>query len=162
MASGKTDRPDNGYRLIAKNRRARFLYELGESYEAGMVLIGSEARSLRVNGADLTDAWVDIDQRAEAWLKGLRIPVIEHAAFGHEARRVRKLLLHAHQILRLRAGVEREGMTIIATKCYFKRNRAKVEVALARGKRKHDKRQAMRERDAAREAQQAIRRVKIG
>lgn len=162
MASRKTGQPDDGCRLIAKNRRARFLYELGESFEAGMVLIGSEARSLRVNGADLTDAWVDIDQRGEAWLKGLRIPVIEHAAFGHEARRVRKLLLHARQILRLRAGVEREGMTIIATSCYFKRNRAKVEVALARGKRKHDKRQAMRERDAAREAQQAIRRVKIG
>ena len=162
MTRGSSEQQPAGERLIARNRRARHNYELGDRYEAGLVLIGSEARSLRINGADLSDAWVDIDRRGEAWVKGLRIPVVEHAAFGHAERRQRKVLLHSEEIQRLRAGIERGGMTVIATKCYFTRNRAKVTVALARGKRKHDKRQAIRERDAAREAQQAIRRVKIG
>jgi len=151
-----------GKHLVARNRRARHNYEIGDRYEAGLVLIGSEARSLRVSGADLTDAWVELDARGEAWLKGLRIPVLQHAAFGHSEQRVRKLLLHAEEIQRLRAGVDRGGMTVIATALYFKRGRAKIEIALARGKRKHDKRQAIRERDAAREAEQAMRRVKIG
>ena len=151
-----------GKHLVARNKRARHNYEIGDRYEAGLVLIGSEARSLRQSGADLTDAWVEIDGRGEAWIKDLRIPVLQHAAFGHSEQRVRKLLLHAEEIQRLRAGVDRGGMTVIATALYFKRGRAKVEVALARGKRKHDKRQAIRERDAAREAEQAMRRVKIG
>jgi len=164
-ASVKRNKPDPSSepsRIIARNRRARFNYELGDRYEAGMVLIGSEAKSLRNHGADLSDAWVDIDPFGEAWVKGMRIPVIEHAAFGHKERRDRKLLLHREQILRLRAAVERGGMTIVATQCYFKNNRVKLEVAVGRGKRKYDKRQAIRERDAAREAEQAIRRVKIG
>ena len=158
----KPDQPSDPNRVIARNRRARFNYELGDRYEAGMVLIGSEAKSLRNSGADLSDAWVDIDRFGEAWVKGMRIPVIEHAAFGHKERRDRKLLLHRDQILRLRAGVDRGGMTIVATRCYYKHQRVKLEVALARGKRKYDKRQAIRERDAAREAEQAMRRVKIG
>jgi SsrA-binding protein len=151
-----------GDHLIAKNRRAHFNYEVGESFEAGLVLIGSEVRALRDSGADLSDAWVDVDSRGEAWIKGLRIPPLKHAAFAHEERRTRKLLLHTEQIERLRASVERDGMTVIATKCYFKNNRAKVEVALARGRKKHDKRQALREREADREARQAIRRGKGG
>ena len=121
------------------------------------MLIGSEVRSLRENGADLRDAWVDIDLRGEAWVKGLRIPVLKHAAFGHEERRARKLLLHTAQIDRLKSAIERDGMTIVATKCYFKKNRAKLEVAVARGKKQHDKRRALRERDAEREARAAMR-----
>jgi SsrA-binding protein len=165
MAMARKHKPENqqqGSRLIARNRRARFNYELEDRYEAGLALIGSEARALRFKGADLTDAWVDIDRRGEAWVKGMRIPVVEHAAFGHQERRDRKLLLHAEETQRLRAGIERGGMTVIATKCYYKDNRAKLEVALARGKRKYDKRQTMRERDATREAEQAMRRVKLG
>ena len=162
MSRGISTQHPVGEKLIARNKRARYNYELSDRYEAGLVLIGSEARSLRINGADLTDAWVDIDRRGEAWIKGLRIPIIDHAAFGHKEGRDRKLLLHSEEIQRLRAGIDRGGMTVIATKCYFKRGKAKLQVALARGKRKHDKRQAIRERDATREAAQAMRRVRIG
>jgi SsrA-binding protein len=125
-------------------------------------LIGSEVRSLRENGADLGDAWVDIDRRGEAWVKNLRIPPLDHAAFGHEERRPRKLLLHSYEIERLRGAVEREGMALIATKCYFKNNRAKLEIAIARGRKRHDKRQAIKDRDATREARQAVRRGRDG
>jgi len=161
MARGSAGKHPQGDRLVSRNRRARFDYEIGDSYEAGLVLIGSEARSLRENSADLRDAWVDIAS-GEAWIKGLRVPTMKHAAFGHEERRPRKLLLHAEEIERLRAGVERDGMTVIATKLFFKNNHAKVEVALARGKKKYDKRQALRERDATRETRQAIRRGRRG
>jgi len=155
--SSSADKP-GGDRLVAKNRRAWFDYEVGETYEAGLRLIGSEVRSLRENGADLVDAWVDIDRRGEAWVKGLRIPPLKHSAFGHEERRTRKLLLHDYEIERLRGSVERDGMTLICTKCYFKNNRAKLEIAVARGKKRHDKRQALKDREAAREAPQAVRR----
>jgi SsrA-binding protein len=151
-----------GDRLVGKNRRASFDYELGQSYEAGLVLIGSEVRSLRENGADLGEAWVDIDQRGEAWVKGMRIPPMKHAAFGHEEKRPRKLLLQREQIDRLKGSVEREGMTLVATKCYFKNNRAKIEVALARGRKVHDKRQAIKQRDAEKEARAAIGRARRG
>jgi len=146
-------------RLISKNRRAHFDYELGERYEAGLVLIGSEARSLREHSADLRDAWVDIDPRNEAWVKGLKIPEMTHAAFGHEEKRPRKLLLHSEQIHKLRGKLEAEGMTLVVTQCYFKQGRVKLEIALARGKKKYDKRRAVKEREATREAQAAIRRV---
>ncbi len=124
-----------------------------------MVLIGSEARSLRDHAPDLTDSWVDVHS-GEAWLKGMRIPPMQHAAFGHEERRPRKLLLNRKEIDKLRIAVEREGMTLIATKCYFKNGRAKVEIAVARGKKVHDKRQTLKERTADREAQQAMRRAR--
>ena len=149
----------SGDRLISKNRRAQFDYELGDKYEAGIVLIGSEARSLREHAADLRDAWVDIDTRNEAWVKGLKIPEMSHAAFGHEEKRPRKLLLHADQIQKLRGKLEAEGMTLIVTQCYFKQGRAKIELAVARGKKKYDKRRTVKEREATREAQAAIRRV---
>lgn len=157
MARSSGTEAKTGDRLVSRNRRAFFDFEVGEAVEAGLVLIGSEVRSLREQGADLVDAWVDIN-RGEAWIKGLRIPPLKHAAFGHEERRPRKLLLHPHQIDRMRGAVERDGMTIVATKCYFKNNRAKIEIALARGKKKHDKRQALRDKDDAREARVAIRR----
>lgn len=145
-------------RVIATNRRARFNYDLGDSYEAGVALIGSEARSLRERAADLTDAWVDIDSRSQAWVKGMRIPPMQHAAFGHEERRTRRLLLHAEQIARLKAAVERDGMTIVVTKCYFKQGRVKLEIRLAKGRKTHDKRHAIKDREADREARQAMRR----
>ncbi len=152
-----SDKPQ-GDRVVATNRRARFDYELGDRYEAGLSLIGSEARSLRDHAPDLTDAWVDIDGRGEAWVKGMRIPHLKHAAFGHDERRVRKLLLNRSEISRLQIAVEREGMTLVATKCYFKNGRAKLEVSVARGKKTHDKRHAVKAREADREAKQAMRR----
>ena len=151
-----------GDRLISKNRRASFNYELGDAYEAGLVLIGSEARSLRENTADLTDAWVDIDSRNEAWVKGMRVPPLKHASFGHDERRPRKLLLHREQIDKLRGLVERDGMTLIVTKCYIKSGRAKLEFAIARGKKTHDKRQALRTKMDARDAEAAMRRGRKG
>jgi SsrA-binding protein len=146
-------------RIISRNKRASFDYELGERFEAGLVLIGSEARSLRAHSADLRDAWVDVDLRGQAWVKGLKIPELNHAAFGHEEKRPRKLLLHSAQIERLRGKVQAEGMTLVVTQCYFKQGRVKIEIALARGKKKYDKRHAEKERMATREAQAAIRRV---
>ena len=148
----------SGDRLISKNRRAQFDYELGERFEAGLVLIGSEARSLREHSADLRDAWVDIDAKSEAWVKGLKIPEITHAAFGHAEKRSRKLLLHSDQIRKLRTKLEAEGMTLVVTQCYFKQGHAKLEIALARGKKKYDKRRTLKEREATREAEAAIRR----
>src|SRR5262249_37652635 len=117
----------------------------------------SEVRSLRESAADLSDAWVEIDARGEAWVKGMRIPPLKHAAFGHEERRPRKLLLHREQIDRIRGLTQRDGMTLIVTKCDFKDNRAKIEVAAGKGRKKHDKRQALRERDAEKEARTAMR-----
>ncbi len=157
MAKDAPDKQPRGDRVVGRNKRASFDYDLGDTFEAGLALIGSEVRSLRINGCNLSDAWVDIE-RDEAWVKGMSIPILKHAAFGHEEKRKRKLLLHREQIERLRGASEREGMTLVVTRCYFKHNRVKLEIALARGKKKHDKRQALREKDAAREAAAAMRR----
>lgn len=157
MAKDALDKKPSGDRVVGRNKRAHFDYDVGDTFEAGLVLIGSEVRSLRLNGCNLTDAWVDLEHD-EAWVKGMSIPVLKHAAYGHEEKRKRKLLLHREQIERLRGAKEREGMTLIVMRCYFKDNRAKLEVALARGKKKHDKRQTLREKDAAREAAAAMRR----
>jgi SsrA-binding protein len=165
MSRGPQDKKktrDGGDRLVSKNRRAFFDYEVGDTYEAGIVLIGSEVRSLRESAADLTDAWVDIDRRGEAWVKGLRIPPLKHAAFGHEERRPRKLLLKKAQIDQLRGANQRDGMTLIVTKCYFKNNRLKLEIAEGKGRKKYDKRQAVKARDADKEARQAIRSARRG
>jgi SsrA-binding protein len=159
MATPKKTSKDSSDRVIARNRRASYDYEIGTSYEAGLVLIGSEVRAMRDRAADLSDTWVDIDLRGEAWLKGMRIPELAHAAFAHHEKRPRKLLLHAEQIKTLRTKKEAEGMTIVATRCYFRGGRVKVEVAVARGKKSHDKRQALRERETEREARDAIRRA---
>lgn len=156
MARGKNDA--GGDRLVSKNRRALFDYFVEESLEAGLVLIGSEVRSLRENSADLSDAWIDVDRRGEAWIKGMRIPTLAHAAFGHAQDRPRKLLLHRAQIERLRGLRERDGMTLIALRCYIKNNHAKVEVAVARGKKQHDKRHSIKAKEADREARVAMRR----
>lgn len=156
IAMAREKAKDTG--TVAVSRRAHFDYELGDKYEAGLSLIGSEARSLRIHGADITSAWVTIDPRGEAWVKDMRIPVLQHAAFGHEEKRARKLLLKREEIERLRGSTEREGMTLVVTKCYFKDGRAKLEVALGHGRKRHDKRQAIRERDSEREARQAMRR----
>jgi SsrA-binding protein len=147
-------------RVVARNKRARFEYELGDTFEAGIVLIGSEARALRDRAADLTDSWVEVDPRREAWLKGMRIPELKHAAFGHEEKRPRKLLLHPKEIATIATVIAREGMTAVATRCYFKGGRLKVEIALAKGRKQHDKRQALRQREAAREAEAAMRRAR--
>ena len=149
-----------GSHVVAKNRRAHFDYELGERREAGLVLTGSEVRSLREKGADVSAAWVDIDARGEAWVKEMNIPALAHARFGHAEKRPRKLLLKREEIERLRGSVDREGVTLVVTQCYFKGNRAKLEVSLAKGRKAHDKRHAIRERESAHEARIAMRRAR--
>lgn len=153
---GGAKRPGpNEERLIARNRRASFDYELGERFEAGVALVGSEARSLREGKADVSDAWVDV-VRGEAWVRGMRVPPLKHALFGHEEKRARKLLLHQAEIERLKIATERDRMTVIVPRIYFKGGKVKLEVAVARGKKDYDKRQAVRERDASNEARAAM------
>ncbi|MFT3768795.1 MAG: SsrA-binding protein SmpB [Minicystis sp.] len=150
-----------GEKLIVRNRRASFDYELGERYEAGLVLIGSEVKMLRHGSADLTDAWCSV-RRGEAFLEGVNIPEMPGAAFGHEPKRPRKLLLHAREIEDIERAIAREGMTITAVRLYFKDGRVKVELALAKGKKTLDKREAMKEKDAEREARVAMARGRRG
>jgi SsrA-binding protein len=144
-----------GEKLIVRNRRARFEYELGDTFEAGVALIGSEIKMLRMGQADLGDSWCAIEQ-GEAWLKGVNIPVMSGAAFGHEAKRVRKLLLHRNEIEQIQRALTRDGMTVAATRLYFKDGRVKVEIALAKGKKQADKRETVKEREAEREARAAM------
>jgi SsrA-binding protein len=144
-----------GETLIVKNRRARFEYELGDTFEAGVVLLGSEVKMLRRGQADLGDSWCGV-QHGEAWLNGVNIPEMSGAAFAHEPKRSRKLLLHANEIEQIQRAVSRDGMTVAATRLYFKDGRVKVEIALAKGKRAPDKREAVKEREAEREARAAM------
>jgi SsrA-binding protein len=150
-----------GEKLIARNKRARFEYELGDTFEAGLALIGSEVKMLRHGSADLGDSWCAIEG-GEAYLKGVNIPEMPGVPFGHEAKRARKLLLHKEEIEQIRRALTREGMTVAATRLYFKDGRVKVEIALARGKKAGDKREAVKEREAEREARAAMARVRRG
>jgi SsrA-binding protein len=144
-----------GEKLIAKNRRARFEYELGDTFEAGISLLGSEVKMLRSGKADLGDSWCAIEQ-GEAILKGVNIPELTGAAFGHEAKRPRKLLLHKAEIDQIQRALSRDGMTVAAIRLYFKDGRVKVEIALAKGKKAVDKREAVKEREAELEARAAM------
>lgn len=150
-----------GEKLIVRNKRASFDYELGDRFEAGIALIGSEVKMLRSGAADLSDSWCAIEG-GEAFLKGVNIPVLPGAAFGHEPKRSRKLLLHAREIEEIARNIARDGMTVVATRLYFKEGRAKAELALARGKKKLDKRESIREREDEREARASIVRARRG
>jgi len=151
-----------GERLIAKNRRATFDYELEDRYEAGLSLLGSEVKSLRDGKVEIVDAYAAIE-KGEAWLMQLFIAPLAHASvFGHEPRRKRKLLLKRSEIDKLDDALKDRGYTLIPTRLYFKDGRAKVEIALARGKTKGDKRQAIARKDAEREARNAIGRGRKG
>ncbi len=150
-----------GEKLIVRNKRASFEYELGERYEAGLVLVGSEVKMLRDGKADLSDSWCSIEGN-EAFIKGVNIPEMPGAAFGHIAKRPRKLLLHAREIEDIARSIGREGMTAVATRLYFKNGRVKVEIALAKGKKVADKRESVKERDAERETRAAIARARRG
>ena len=143
---------------MSVNRRAKFDYELGDKFEAGLVLVGSEVKMLREATADLTEAYITIDRRGEAWVHGLNIPERSGTAWGHKAKRTRKLLLNRHEIEQIKRATDREGMTAVSTRLYFRGGRAKLEFALARGKAKIDKRQSIKARDADREARAAIQR----
>ena len=141
--------------LVAVNRRATFDYELEQRFEAGLALTGTEVKVLRAGKADLTDGWVSFDGN-EAFVRGVNIPVLQGSPYTHEAKRARKLLLHTREIEALKRGVEREGMTVTVTQLYFKGSRAKIEIALARGKKAFDKRETLKRKEADKEARQAI------
>jgi SsrA-binding protein len=159
MASKKTASSDPDVQNIAVNRKAGFEYELGERYEAGLVLVGSEVKSLRNGSANISESWAVI-RNGEAFVEGMRIGVLKHAAFGHGETRPRKLLLHEREIQQLQAEIDRRGMTIIVTRIYFRKGRAKLELAVARGRRDHDKREAIKDREAQREARSAMDRAR--
>ena len=147
---------EKGRKVVAQNRRARHDYAIEDTYEAGLVLVGTEVKSLREGRASLIDGFAVI-RDGEAWLQGVHIPEYTEGTWtNHEPRRERKLLLHRHEILRLIGKTRESGLTLVPLALYFKDGRAKVEIALARGKRTYDKRQALAERQASREAQRAM------
>jgi SsrA-binding protein len=145
-------RNENRYRLAADNRKARFNYEIGQTFEAGIALTGTEVKSLRGGKATIAEAYAG-EMGGEIYLFNAYIPeYLEANRFNHQTRRPRKLLLHKREVNRLIGAVQREGMTVVPLKVYFNdKGRAKVEVALARGKKLHDKRQSERKRDWQRE-----------
>jgi len=142
---------------IATNRQARHRYTLTDTYECGIVLTGSEVKSLRESKVQISDAWASIEG-GEVWLHGLHIAPYSHAQAhsGHDPMRDRKLLMHRHQIERLRLKLQVERLTLVPTKLYFKDGKVKVELAVAKGKSVVDKRQDIAKRDAEREAARSI------
>jgi SsrA-binding protein len=152
VAKSKKKRlPDSGD--VATNRRARHKFELVEKMEAGMVLRGSEVKALRSGKAQMTDAYAVVD-KGEVWLRNLHIPPYEFAGNdNHEPTRPRKLLLHRAEIERLLGKTAQKGLTLVPTRIYFKGPRAKVELALARGKEGRDRRQEIADRDVRREVE---------
>ena len=146
-------------KVVADNRKARFDYELQETFEAGIMLTGTEVKSLRLGQCSIKETYVG-PKDGEIWLFNANIPEYQQAGshLQHEPQRPRKLLLHKREINKLLGSVTREGMTIVATKLYFdKRGRVKVEVALAKGKKLHDKREVQKKRDWSKQKQRLLR-----
>ena len=149
MAGKKSER---ALKVVADNRKARFNYHIGEVFEAGIALTGSEVKSLRSGKATIAESYADA-RGGEIWLINSNVPeYLQAGRFNHAPKRPRKLLLHKRQINKLMGAVEREGMTLVPLKLYFnEKGRAKIEVALAKGKKLHDKRETERKRDWDRE-----------
>jgi SsrA-binding protein len=147
---------EKGRKIVASNRKARHDYHLEDTYEAGIMLTGTEVKSLRAGHASLVDGYATI-RDGEVWLQGVHIPEYTEGTWtNHEPRRARKLLMHRLEINRLEGKTKDVGLTIVPLQLYFKDGKAKVEIAVARGKRNYDKRQALAERDAKREAERAL------
>ncbi len=145
-----------GRKVVATNRKARHDYHIDETVEAGLVLTGSEVKSLREGRASLVDGFASISG-GEAWLEHVHIPEYLQATWtNHEPRRKRKLLLHREEIVKLANETRERGYTLVPLSLYFKDGKAKVEIAVARGKRDYDKRQSLRERQDRREADRAM------
>ncbi|WP_017538477.1 MULTISPECIES: SsrA-binding protein SmpB [Nocardiopsis] len=149
---------EKGRKVIAQNRRARYDYHIDDTYEAGLVLTGTEVKSLRAGRASLTDGFAHV-KNGEVWLENVHIPEYAHGTWtNHAARRPRKLLLHRTEIARLIGKTQEPGRTLVPLSLYFSEGKAKVELALARGKRSHDKRQDIAAREAQRDIERALRR----
>ena len=147
---------EQGQKVVATNRKARHDYNIIDTYECGVVLWGTEVKSLRQGRASLTDGYAFIEG-GEAWLDAVHIPEYTQGTWNnHAPRRKRKLLMHKQEILKLHNKVKEGGYTLVPLSLYFKDGRAKVELALAKGKKEYDKRQTLRERQDKREADRAI------
>jgi SsrA-binding protein len=151
-------KPDDGRKLVAENRRARFDYLIEDTLETGVQLLGTEVKSLRSGRANIAESYASTE-RGELWLINATIPVYAPAAqFNHEPTRPRKLLVRSRELSKLRSAVEREGRTIVPLELYFNaRGIAKLKVALARGKKAHDKRAATKDRDWKRDQARLMR-----
>lgn len=155
MAKGKKRKVDAGD--VASNRQASYKYELLDRIECGLVLQGTEVKALREGGAQLKDGYVNVSE-GELWLQNVHIPPYKPAAReNHEPERPRKLLAHRREIERLMAQVKERGFTVVPTRIYFKDGRAKVEIALGRGKDRFDKRQTIKAREERRDMDRAVR-----
>jgi SsrA-binding protein len=147
---------EKGRKLIVSNRKARHDYHIDDIFEAGLVLTGTEVKSLRAGRASLADAFAQVSDD-EVWLHNMHIPPYTQGTWtNHEPRRTRKLLLHRKEIDRLASASAEKGLTIVPLALYFSDGRAKVEIALARGKKLYDKRQAIAKREADRDAARAM------
>jgi SsrA-binding protein len=144
-----------GDQLVSTNRRARYDYLILDTWECGIVLAGAEVKSMRDGHANLRDAYARVED-GEVWLYGMHVPPYAFSRGDLDPVRRRKLLLHHKEILELARGTEQKGHTLVPLRVYFKDGRAKLELALARGKRAYDKRQALAKRDADREAERAL------
>ena len=146
-----------GRKVIASNRKARHDYHIDDVYEAGLVLMGTEVKALRQGRASLADAFATVSDAGEIWLERAHIPEYTQGTWtNHETRRRRKLLLHRDEIEKIAAETREKGLTIVPLALYFKDGKAKVEIGVARGKKSYDKRQAIAERTAKREAEVAL------
>ena len=153
---------EKGRSLIAQNRKARHDYAILDTYEAGVALVGTEVKSLRLGRASLVEAYATVDD-GEVWLRGLNIPEYTLGSWtNHEPRRTRKLLLHKAEIERLIGKIREGGLTLVPLSLYFSDGKVKCELALARGKRSYDKRSDLAKRDANREIQRAYGRAAKG
>ena len=154
--NGSNNNGSGGIRTAATNRRAFFDYEILERHEAGVVLTGTEIKSVRAGKVDLSDGYARV-RNGEMWLHNTYIAPYDPASqFNHDPRRLRKLLLHRDEIRKLESDVAEKGLTLVALRIYIKGHVAKVELGLARGKRRYDKRQAIINRDMDREARRAV------
>jgi len=150
-----------GTRLVCQNKKAHHDYEILETFEAGMVLLGTEVKSLREGRANLKDSYAKI-KKGEVFLHGLHISPYTHAYYdNHEPERVRKLLLHRYEIKRLFGKTQERGLSLIPLKVYFKEGKAKVELGLAKGKKLYDKRETLKRKEEAREMDRLRKRHKI-
>jgi SsrA-binding protein len=157
-AKEKAKPEGNGILIVARNRKARHEFDLLEKIEAGIVLTGTEVKSLRNGKANLEDAYASVD-RDEVWLYGCDIPeYLQANQLNHKPKRPRKLLLHRREIDKLISKAAEKGLTIVPLQIYFKKGMAKVEIATARGRKSHDKREALKAKDAKREIDRALRR----
>jgi SsrA-binding protein len=157
LTGGAAVPKEQGRKVVATNRKARHDYLIQDVFEAGLVLTGTEVKALRAGRASLVDGYASVSDDGEAWLEAVHIPEYAQGTWtNHAPRRKRKLLLHKSEIVRLAQAVHESGVTIVPLQLYFLDGKAKVEIAVAKGKRQYDKRQALRERQDRRETDRAM------